>query len=130
MSPPPPRERNSAPGVLGFDYVSLPVEDLEGAVTYYRDTLGLKLRFVTPGRWAEFDMGPMSLALYPREEDEPRGGEIAFAVRNLPEAVSRLEAKGVLFPHGIEEFQTPARRGRLVRFRDPFGNKLELVEGD
>ncbi len=96
--------------------------------SFYRDVLGLNLVFKTPERWAEFDLGPLSLALYPREKDEPRGGEIALAVGNLTAAMARFEASGLEFPYGIEEFQVPTRRGRLARFRDPSGNKLELVE--
>lgn len=114
--------------ILGCDYVSVPVDRLEEAVEFYRDVLGLKFLFMTPARWAEFDLGPFFLALYPREADEGRGGEIAFRVGDLPEAMVRLSAMGVSFPAGMEEFQTPLGRGRLARFRDPSDNKLELVE--
>ncbi len=114
--------------ILGCDYVSVPVDRLKEAVEFYRDILGLKFLFMTPARWAEFDLGPFVLALYPREADEGRGGEIAFRVGDLPAAMARLSAMGVTFPSGMEEFETPTGRGRLARFRDPSDNKLELVE--
>ncbi len=121
-------ERESASRILGCDYVSIPVESLEEAVKFYRGILRSEPRFVIPDRWAQFDLGPLALALYPREPDEGRGGEIAFRVGDLPAAMVRLSAMGVRFPSGMEEFQTPTGRGRLARFRDPSGNKLELVE--
>lgn len=40
---------------LGCDYVSLPVEDLQEAVRFYGEALGLSLLFERPRRWAEFD---------------------------------------------------------------------------
>lgn len=127
---PPSREDpdESNPGILGCDYVSVPVDRLEEAVEFYRNVLGLKYQFTTPDRWAEFDLGPFLLALYPREADEGRGGEIAFRVADLQAAMVRLGERGVDFPHGIEEFQTQTGRGRLARFHDPSDNKLELVE--
>ncbi|MFQ5986676.1 MAG: VOC family protein [Thermoplasmata archaeon] len=128
MTQPEPERRDPEASILSCDYVSLPVNQLDEAVRFYRDVLGLNLRFKIPERWAEFDLPPLSLALYPREKDEPRGGEIALAVGSLPAAMARLEAAGVEFPHGIEEFQVPTRQGRLARFHDSSGNKLELVE--
>lgn len=121
-------EEDSISSILGCDYVSVPVDRLEEAVEFYRDVLGLKFLFMTPARWAEFDLGPIFLALYPREPDEARGGDIGLLVDDLQEEMARLESVGVEFSHGIEEFEIPTRKGRLVRFRDPYGNRLELVE--
>lgn len=81
-----------------------------------------------PDRWAEFKLGPISLALYPREPEEGRGGDVGLLVDNLEEQKARLESKGLAFPHGIEEFDLPTKQGRLARFRDPSGNRLELIE--
>jgi catechol 2,3-dioxygenase-like lactoylglutathione lyase family enzyme len=39
------------------------VSDMERSVRFYRDTLGLKLRFQSPD-WSEFDLGPTTLALH------------------------------------------------------------------
>jgi len=111
-----------------LDYVSVPVEDLSDAVRFYRDVLGLRLQYEIPRRWAEFSVGSTRLALYPKEEDEGRGGDVAFRVNDLDKEVSRLEACKVVFSHGIEAFEVPDRKGRLARFRDPSGNRLELVE--
>jgi catechol 2,3-dioxygenase-like lactoylglutathione lyase family enzyme len=43
-------------------YVITFVADMDAAVAFYRDTLGFKLRFQSPG-WSEFDTGSTTLAL-------------------------------------------------------------------
>jgi catechol 2,3-dioxygenase-like lactoylglutathione lyase family enzyme len=111
-----------------IDYVSVPVEDFPASVRFYGEVLGLRLRFELPHRWAAFDVGGIEVALYPREPNEGRGGDLAFAVKDLAGAMKRLAAAGVAFPHGVEAFDLPSGRGRLARFRDPSGNRLELVE--
>jgi catechol 2,3-dioxygenase-like lactoylglutathione lyase family enzyme len=113
--------------IQGVDYVSVPVEDFEEAVRFYREVLGLRPHFKLPNRWVEFGLGAVRLALYPREKDEGRGGDVAFLVDNLAGEMDRLKGHGVSFPHGVEAFDLPSGRGRLARFRDPSGNRLELV---
>lgn len=66
-------------GIRGVDYVSLPVEDLGKAVAFYRDVLEVRLVDEIRDRWAEFEVGPLRLALYPRETDEGRGGDLALS---------------------------------------------------
>ena len=114
--------------IRGCDYVSLPVEDFDGAIRFYRDAVGLRLLFRIEERWAEFQVGDVRPAVYPREEGEGRGGEVAFLVEDLSREMSRLRSHGVAFPHGPEEFHLPTGSGRLARFGDPSGNRLELVE--
>src|SRR5215470_2928036 len=44
-------------------YTMIIVTDMERSVGFYRDTLGLKLKFQSPD-WSEFDMGTTTLALH------------------------------------------------------------------
>lgn len=111
-----------------IDYVSLPVENLATSLRFYRDVLGLRLQYEIANRWASFDVGGVELALYPRESNEGRGGDLAFVVADIAEEVERLSVAGVAFPNGVERFDLPSGRGRLARFQDPSGNRLELVE--
>jgi catechol 2,3-dioxygenase-like lactoylglutathione lyase family enzyme len=122
------RQDEGSLGIRGCDYVSLPVDRLDEAVGFYRDALGLKPSFVLPNRWAEFELGAIALALYPREPGEGHGGDIGLLVDDLEGEKTRLESKGIEFPHGIEGFDLPTGRGRLARFLDPYGNRLELME--
>src|SRR5215831_5314411 len=39
------------------------VSDMDRSVRFYRDVLGLKLKFQSPD-WSEFDLGPNTLALH------------------------------------------------------------------
>lgn len=116
------------PVLKAIDYVSLPVGDLAVSIRFYTDVLLLPLQFEIPGRWASFEVGGVEVALYPRESDEGSGGDLAFLVEDLAATMERLKASGVEFPHGIEAFDLPTGTGRLARFHDPSGNRLELIE--
>src|ERR1700736_4787926 len=59
------------------------VADMNRAVKFYRDTLGLPLKFESPG-WSEFATGETTLALHPASEKNPAGTvELGFTVPNL-----------------------------------------------
>ena len=53
-------------------YAILFVSDMDRAVTFYRDTLGLPLKFQSPG-WSEFVTGKTTLALHPASAENPAG---------------------------------------------------------
>ena len=53
-------------------YVIKFVADMNKAVKFYRDTLGLQLKFESPG-WSEFMTGETTLALHPASEKNPAG---------------------------------------------------------
>src|SRR5207249_10197507 len=83
------------------------VSDMERSVRFYRDTLGLKLRFQSPD-WTEFDVGSTTLALHGggvpapppgREQYAGRAG-IGFNVDNVDSVFEELKPKGarVLMP--------------------------------
>ena len=56
------------------DYVMIIVSDMHRSVAFYRDTLGLRLKFESPG-WSEFETGATTLALHPGTR--AAGGEAA-----------------------------------------------------
>ena len=51
-------------------YVIVFVADMVRAVKLYRDTLGLSLKFSSPG-WSEFVTGETTLALHPASAESP-----------------------------------------------------------
>ena len=48
------------------------VSDMDKAIAFYRDTLGLEPRFQSPFR-SEFNTGETTLALHPASADNPAG---------------------------------------------------------
>ena len=88
-------------------YVMKFVSDMDAAVAFYRDTLGLPLKFQSPG-WSEFATGETTLALHPASADNPAGGcELGFSVADIEAFHQAKAAAGVTFPrppraeHGV-----------------------------
>ena len=73
------------------------VADMDTAVKFYRDVIGLPLKFQSP-EWSEFATGETSLALHPSSDGKPAGSvELGFHVDNLPTFHQEMSAKGVKF---------------------------------
>jgi catechol 2,3-dioxygenase-like lactoylglutathione lyase family enzyme len=69
-----------------FRYVIKFVSDMNKAVKFYRDILGLRLKFESPG-WSEFVTGETTLALHPVSDKNP-AGKVELGASPLP--MSRL----------------------------------------
>jgi catechol 2,3-dioxygenase-like lactoylglutathione lyase family enzyme len=73
------------------------VADMDRAVAFYRDTLGLTLRFASPG-WSEFDTGEVTLALHLAGEGHPAGSaELGFTTDELRAAYDGRGELGLNF---------------------------------
>ena len=73
------------------------VADMDAAVKFYRDAIGLPLKFQSPG-WSEFATGETSFALHPASEGKPAGSiELGFTAGDLAEFHEEMSAKGVKF---------------------------------
>ncbi len=59
-----------------LSYVIKFVADMDRAVGFYRDTLGLALKFQSPG-WSEFLTGETTLALHAADADHPAEARLA-----------------------------------------------------
>lgn len=115
----------------GLRQLSLGVDDLDGAVTFYEGVLGLPLlaRF---GPLAFFDLDGLRLLV--EEQEEPGGSVLYFAVEDVHAARAVLEDRGVLFedePHAIHRdddgtFGPAGEEEWMTFFRDPDGNLLAL----
>lgn len=71
------------------------VSDLAAAVAFWRNTVGLKLRFETPD-WAELDTGPTRLVLKPASLANPAGTwQPGPRVPDLAAKRAELSARGV-----------------------------------
>lgn len=104
-------------------YVIEFVADMGKAVAFYRDTLGLKLRFESP-QWSEFDTGATTFALHPASaENRPGRMELGFNVEDLEAVRAALSAKGVKFT------MAPTKQefgGKRARFLDSEGARVTL----
>ncbi len=79
-------------------YVIEFVADMDRAVKFYRDVLGLALKFQSPG-WSEFATGETTLGLHPASAKNPAGKvELGFTVSDIQEFYREMTAKGVQFP--------------------------------
>jgi catechol 2,3-dioxygenase-like lactoylglutathione lyase family enzyme len=80
-----------------FRYAIKFVADMDKALAFYRDTMGLTVRFATT-EWSEFDTGDVTLALHPASQANPAGRvEIGFSTENLAQIYAERAAAGVEF---------------------------------
>ena len=118
---------------MSLAQVAQHADDLDRAVDFYRDTLGLKLiaRFDPPGL-AFFDLGDTRLLL----ETGAPSSLLYLAVDDIEQSVSSLRSAGVAIesePHVIfhdEEglFGTAGTEEWMAFFRDSEDNLVGLVE--
>ena len=65
------------------------VADMDRSVAFYRDKLGLELKFDSPF-WSEFATGETVLAIHPASDEKPAGSvELGFGVDDLAEFDAR-----------------------------------------
>jgi catechol 2,3-dioxygenase-like lactoylglutathione lyase family enzyme len=113
-------------GPLG--QIAMPVTNIDRAVAFYRDQLGLKLLFQLPNL-AFFDCGGVRLMLdVPPDSAERRGSVLYFKVSQIEDAFQTLTSRDVPFegkPHLIARM--PDHDLWMAFFRDPDGNLLALM---
>jgi predicted enzyme related to lactoylglutathione lyase len=82
---------------MRLSYVMKFVDDMDKAVAFYRDTLGLTLRVASPD-WSEFETGQTTLALHLASDTHPAGGcQIGFSVEDIDAFFQEKGAAGVVF---------------------------------
>jgi predicted enzyme related to lactoylglutathione lyase len=101
------------------------VADMDRAVAFYRDTMGLSLKFASPG-WSEFDTGETKLALHPASPANPAGTvELGFRVEDLQRFYEEKTGSGVRFT------MAPKKQdfgGVLAQFEDSEGGRCSVAE--
>ena len=106
------------------------VHDLDGAVAFYRDTLGLRLLFQVPPKLAFIDCGGLRLMLAVPEKpefDHP-SSIFYFKVADIQAVAATLESRGARFdgaPHLIAAM--PDHDLWMAFFRDADHNLLALM---
>jgi|SRR5271165_740729 len=110
---------------MKLNYVIKFVADMDRAVKFHRDVLGLALKFQSPG-WSEFVTGETSLGLHPASPKNPPGSvELGFKVPNLEKFHQEMTARGVQFniPPTKQDFG-----GMLAQFVDSEGGSCSVAE--
>lgn len=73
------------------------VADMDKAVAFHRDKLGLKPRMTTPF-WSEFETGATTLALHPASAThQPGACQPGYRVKDLKQMYADREKLGVVF---------------------------------
>jgi predicted enzyme related to lactoylglutathione lyase len=114
--------------LVRIDHVYYWTMDMDRAVKFYQEVLGLELLRRDGSNWAMFDAGPVRLALHGAIEGRPieTGGATAvFAVDDLDASRASLEERGVEFEEHVGEVEGYARFATL---RDPDGNRVQIIE--
>src|SRR6267142_64886 len=116
-------------GISRLGQIAINAHDVDRAVAFYADVLGLKLLFQAPPGLAFFDCGGVRLMLSPPEpEFDHQGSIIYFAVEDITATHQALVAGGARFrtePHVIAKL--PDREVWLADFEDSEGNVLALM---
>ena len=123
------------PIVRSFDHYSVLANDLDGALKFYRDDLGMKILKKMSVPATELDITYLNygydvLELLHRptpDTTNPIFGHFALRVDDVDEALKAFAAKGVPAEPGTPK---PAGTGigRIGIIRDPDGVKIELVD--
>lgn len=110
--------------------IAVTVHDLERAVAFYRDTLGMSFLFQAPPKMAFFDCGGIRLMLGVPEEaefDHP-SSILYYKVDDIQGTHRTLRERGVEFrgePHLIARM--PDHELWMAFFRDSEGNTMALM---
>lgn len=117
-------------GLGRIGQIAVPVADVDRAIEFYRDVLGMRFLFRAPPGLAFFDCGGVRLLL-----DAPAGATgagsasvIYYIVPDIDAAFETLKSRGVGFeagPHLIAKM--PDHDLWMAFFRDPDGNLLALM---
>jgi catechol 2,3-dioxygenase-like lactoylglutathione lyase family enzyme len=103
--------------LVGINHVALEVGSIDEALEFYGQFFTLRLRGVAPGM-AFIDMGDQFLALSEgRWQEDDAGRHFGLVVDDKDAVRAALEAADV----EIEP-------GRRLDFRDPWGNRVEIVD--
>jgi lactoylglutathione lyase len=110
---------------MRLNYAIKFVSDMDAAVAFYRDALGLSPTFQSPF-WSEFDTGETRLALHPASEDNPAGSvQLGLGTEDIDNFYAAGQAQGLVFTSP----PTDMHGTRIARFRDMDGAEISISQG-
>jgi lactoylglutathione lyase len=119
-----------------IDYTMIVVSDMQRSVDFYRDKLGIPLKFESP-EWTEFATGDTTLALHGGgvPAQQPPAGDpskiagacsIGFNVQDVDKTYEELKAKGIRFV--MPPTQREGEGIRLAVGLDPDGVAISFAQ--
>lgn len=103
----------------------LMVEDMDRAVAFYRDVVGLELKYES-SHWSELALGGAVVALHGGGGGEFTETGLNLQVDDIEDACRELVAGGGALVHGPQD--PPNEPIRLAMLVDTEGNQIRLVE--
>jgi catechol 2,3-dioxygenase-like lactoylglutathione lyase family enzyme len=109
--------------------VTIFVSNMDDAVKFYSETLGLRLRERYGDHWASVEVNGLVIGLHPASAQSPAGQRgsmsIGFAAdRPIEEVVETLAKRGVQFDGSIVD----DKAGKFISFRDADGTSCYVFE--
>jgi glyoxylase I family protein len=127
--------------LIEFEHIGMTVSDMDRAVAFYCDLLGLRLALRKPAGQGEvgfFDTGSGMLEVFApnapieRARDVPADAaglrHITFAVDSVDTMIKTLEAAGIEVAERPRDAHNTEMIQRVAFVRDPDGILVELIE--
>ena len=109
---------------MRLNYAIKFVSDMDAAIAFYSDTLGMTLLFQSPF-WSEFDSGETKLALHPASNENPAGSvQLGLCTPDIDGFHSTGQAEGLVFTSP----PTNVHGTRIARFCDPDGAEITVSQ--
>ncbi len=116
-------------GLSQIGQIAVPVTDIDRAITFYRDTLGMPFLFAAPPGLGFFDCGGVRLMLDgPAKAQAGQSSVIYYKVDDLNAAHQTLSERGVVFeaaPHLVAPM--PDHELWMAFFKDVDDNVLAIM---
>lgn len=108
------------------DFLTVPTRDMQAALAFYGETLGLPRTMYSEGGYAEFETGNLTLGILEHSDADgdftPHANSLALRVEDVEAAKATLEERGVEFKSEVVD----SGWCRMALFADPDGNSLLL----
>ena len=114
--------------IVGVRDVYYNAQDINRALKFYRDVLGLRVLSETPS-WCMLEIGGVRIGLEstdgkPVSRVRDAGATLTLKSTNIREDVQQLKSKDVKFLSDIGDYDW----GSVVSFEDSEGNHLKLLQ--
>ena len=117
-------------GLGEIGQIAVPVSDIDRAIAFYRDVLGMRFLFKAPPGLGFFDCNGVRLLLDApaKTQDNHFSSIIYYKVSDLQATVDTLSARGVEFEQEPQLVaKMPDHELWMAFFRDPDANLLGLM---